>query len=182
MELSAGELEQMSSTYSLDQTKEKYFKRIYNKTASLFTTSSESGAILSDTDQKTISALKNFGYNLGMAFQIIDDILDFTGDPQKTGKPKSADLSKGTLTLPSIISIEKSPEENPIIEFLCDPSNNILLSKAIENASEKSNISESLKIAEKFCKTALNEIKFLPENSHKIALIDLVDYVLTRDK
>ena len=182
MELSAGELDQMYSTYSSDQTKEKYFKRIYKKTASLFTTASESGAILSNTDQRTINALKNFGYNLGMAFQIIDDILDFTGDSQKTGKPTSADLSKGTLTLPSIISIEKNPIENPIIQFLDDPSNNILLSKAIENASEKSNISEALKIAEQFCKTALNEIKFLPENSHKIALIDLVDYVLTRDK
>ena len=121
MELSAGELDQMYSTYSADQTKEKYFKRIYKKTASLFTTA-------------------------------------------------------------SIISIEKNPIENPIIQFLDDPSNNSLLSKAIENASEKSNISEALKIAEQFCKTALNEIKFLPENSHKIALIDLVDYVLTRDK
>ena len=182
MELSAGELDQMSSTYSLDQTKEKYFRRIYNKTASLFSTSSESGAILSNTDQRTINALKKFGYNLGMAFQIIDDVLDFIGDPQKTGKPTSADLSKGTLTLPSIISIEKNPKENPIIQFFDDPSNNILLSRAIENASEKSNISESLKVAEEFCKTALNEIQFLPENPYKIALIDLVEYVLTRDK
>ena len=71
MELSAGELDQMYSTYSSDQTKEKYFKRIYKKTASLFTTASESGAILSNTDQRTINALKNFGYNLGMAFQSI---------------------------------------------------------------------------------------------------------------
>lgn len=182
MELSKGELDQMSSTYTLDQTKEKYFRRIYNKTASLFTTSSESGAILSNANQRIINALKKFGYNLGMAFQIIDDVLDFIGNPEKIGKPISADLSKGILTLPSIISIEKNSKDNPIIQFFGDPSNNVLLSKAIENASEKSNISEALDIAEQFCTKALNEIKFLPKNSHKTALIHLVEYVLTRDK
>ena len=182
MELSIGELDQMSSIFTLDQTKERYFRRIYNKTASLFTTSSESGAILSNTHQKNINALKNFGYNLGMAFQVIDDVLDLIGNPQKTGKPISADLSKGILTLPSIISIEKNPKNNPIIHFFANPSDNTLLSKAIENASEKSNISEALKVAEQFCIKALNEIKFLPGNSHKIALTDLVEYVLTRDK
>ena len=182
MELSMGELNQMSSLYKLNQTKEKYFERIYHKTASLFSTSSESGAILSNTDQKTINALKNFGYNLGMAFQITDDILDFIGDPQKTGKPTESDLAKGILTLPSIISIEKNPKNNPIIQFFKEPSNNTLLHKAIENASGKSNISDSLKIAKQFCQIALNEIDYLPENSHKTALTHLVEYVLTREK
>jgi len=182
MELSKGELDQMSSTFTLGQTKEKYFRRIYNKTASLFTTSSESGAILSNAHQRTINALKNFGYNLGMAFQVIDDVLDLIGNPQKTGKPISADLSKGILTLPSIISIENNPKDNPIIHFFANPSDNILLSRAIENASEKSNISETLEVAEQFCIKALNEIKFLPANSHKKSLTRLVEYVLTRDK
>ena len=91
--MASGEFMEMAVAYDLDQPREQYLKRIYKKTASLFTTAAESGAVLSGAPEHTIQALRDYGYNLGMAFQIIDDILDFNGLREEIGKPVGNDLS-----------------------------------------------------------------------------------------
>ena len=78
----------------------------------------ESGAILSQAPEEAIQALRSYGYNLGLAFQLVDDILDFTGGEAKMGKPVGNDLLQGTVTLPAILLIEQSPGNNPIEEIL----------------------------------------------------------------
>ncbi len=83
MELASGELSEMVESHDRHQTREQYLRRIYNKTASLFTTASESGAVLSGVSEDVVQALKAYGYNLGMAFQMVDDILDFDGTPEE---------------------------------------------------------------------------------------------------
>ncbi len=95
-----GELNQLHARYQFDQSKEIYYQRIYAKTASLFCAATEGAAILADLPDGTIAALRNYGYYFGMAFQIIDDVLDFTGDESTLGKPAGGDLLGGTLTLP----------------------------------------------------------------------------------
>lgn len=95
-----GELEQLLDRFRYDQPKENYYRRIYAKTASLFCAATQGAALLAGMDGDAIEAMRSYGYSLGMAFQIVDDILDFTGDPDLLGKPAGSDLQQGTLTLP----------------------------------------------------------------------------------
>jgi geranylgeranyl pyrophosphate synthase len=95
-----GELRQLLDRFQYDQPKENYYQRIYAKTASLFCAATQGAAVLTHQDPQAVEALRSYGYSLGMAFQIVDDILDFTGDPGLLGKPAGSDLQQGTLTLP----------------------------------------------------------------------------------
>src|SRR5690606_5374166 len=91
-----------------------YFNRIYGKTASLFATAAQGGAMVAGLSEAQAQSLRDYGENLGMAFQIVDDILDFTGDAAEMGKPAGSDLMQGTLTLPALILIERYPDKNPV--------------------------------------------------------------------
>ena len=113
MELSSGELAEYFSTNNWRQTKEDYNNRIYRKTSSLFRTAAESGAILSGAPEATVGALQEYGSNLGMAFQVVDDILDVEGDTDEIGKPVGNDLLQGVLTLPGIMLLERYPKRTP---------------------------------------------------------------------
>ncbi|MEZ4619972.1 MAG: polyprenyl synthetase family protein [Caldilineaceae bacterium] len=95
-----GELNQLHARYQFEQPRDVYYQRIYAKTASLFCAATEGAAILADLPESTITALRQYGYNFGMAFQIMDDVLDFTSDEATLGKPAGSDLLQGTLTLP----------------------------------------------------------------------------------
>ena len=94
MELSTGELQELAEAYNCNQPMDQYLERICNKTASLFSTAGESGAILSGAPDDVVQALKRYSHNIGMAFQIVDDILDFEGDEEEVGKPVGNDLSR----------------------------------------------------------------------------------------
>ncbi len=85
-----GELEQLSARFELEQKKSRYYRRIYAKTASLFSAATEGAAVLVGAGEEDVQRLKNYGYNFGMAFQIVDDVLDFTGDEGSLGKPAGA--------------------------------------------------------------------------------------------
>jgi geranylgeranyl pyrophosphate synthase len=98
-----GQLMEMFDAQRLDQTREEYERRIYGKTASLFAGSAEMGAILGGAPEPHIAALRAFGADLGMAFQIVDDVLDLTGGTDDLGKPAGQDLRQGTVTLPTLI-------------------------------------------------------------------------------
>ena len=106
-ELANGELQELSVAFKGDPSRDLYWKRIYGKTASLFATAAESAAILGDASPRQTEACRKFGANLGMAFQIVDDILDFEGNEEQIGKPVGNDLLQGILTLPAIIFIER---------------------------------------------------------------------------
>lgn len=95
-----GELNQLLDRFRYDQPRENYTQRIYAKTASLFCAATEGAALLAGMDAAQVEAMRTYGYSLGMGFQIVDDILDFVGDPAHLGKPAGSDLRQGTLTLP----------------------------------------------------------------------------------
>jgi heptaprenyl diphosphate synthase len=104
-----GEIRQDFSGKHWPPNRESYYKHIESKTASLFTASTKCSAILSDCSEEEITALTTFGHNLGMAFQIVDDILDFTADERELGKPVGSDLRQGTFTLPVFYYLEQEP-------------------------------------------------------------------------
>jgi len=183
-ELANGQILDMSlskspSSFNLDL----YYKMISLKTASLLSSCSEVGAIIANADSGKIRKMKNFGFNLGMCFQIVDDLLDFTGSSDDLGKKPLQDLSNGKITLPLIIALEKARKkdfskatlilnnskfDSKNIDFLY---NLILKEGAIE---------DSRKVLNKFTNKALNNISFLEDNDYSKALRYLLEASLTR--
>ena len=180
MELSTGELHEIAGAYDWQQTREHYFQRIYNKTASLFTTATEAGAVLSGAPEPICQALKDYGYNLGMAFQIVDDILDFDGTSEEVGKPVGTDLAQGIMTLPSLIAMERHPHDNPIPALFQKPGDEHQLKKAVGLVQSPSIIEESLAVAEDFCNKALRSLAPLARDRSRESLEAIVSYVLRR--
>jgi geranylgeranyl pyrophosphate synthase len=112
----SGELTQMFSARGLIN-RENYYKRIYAKTASLFEMTSRAAAMVSPVGETEIEAMRDFGYQVGMAFQIVDDILDFNGEQAAVGKPLGSDLLNGLVTLPAIYYAEANPDDPDILSL-----------------------------------------------------------------
>ena len=180
MELSSGELAEILDAYKPNISREPYWKRIYHKTASLFCTSAESGAVLSGAPENQIQSLKSYGYNVGMAFQIVDDILDFDGTEEEVGKPVGNDLLQGTLTLPSILLMEQYPDNNPVKRFFENGNSENDLEKAIDMVQSSSIISQSFDIANDFCNQALEALEEFPDSDYKNSLTGLAGYIMSR--
>ncbi|HEX74896.1 MAG TPA: polyprenyl synthetase family protein [Dehalococcoidia bacterium] len=182
MTISSGELNQALNAFNLEQTRQHYLQRISSKTASLFSLATESGAILGQAPQDSVVVLKEYGYNLGISFQIVDDILDFMGTQEELGKPIGSDLTQGTLTLPSIILLERYPEDNPVKRLFHnrDESENIKL--AIELVRNSSIIDECYAIASDFRARACCNLNLLPDIDSRPALMELANYVVNRNR
>ena len=108
--LAAGELLQRADANNLAVPVDRYFERCRLKTAELFRAACELGALAGGAGDGTVAALGLFGASIGLAFQLFDDVLDVTGPPERTGKPRGADLMDGTVTLPLILAIERDPQ------------------------------------------------------------------------
>jgi geranylgeranyl pyrophosphate synthase len=98
-----GQLREMFFAHQLDQSREEYERRIFGKTASLFAGSAEMGAVIGNAPESAVQALRRYGSDVGMAFQIVDDVLDLREGTNQLGKPAGHDLTQGTVTLPTLI-------------------------------------------------------------------------------
>jgi geranylgeranyl pyrophosphate synthase len=107
-EITDGVLREIFNGHRTDQTRQEYERRIYGKTASLFAGAAEMGAIIGNAPEEAIAELRGFGSDMGMAFQIVDDVLDFRSTSDQTGKPVGTDLRQGTVTLPTMYFLEQS--------------------------------------------------------------------------
>ena len=182
MAISSGELNQAFSAFNLEQTRQQYLQRISGKTASLLSLVTESGAILSQAPEKSVEALKGYGYNLGIAFQIVDDILDFIGTEEEMGKPIGLDLAQGTLTLPAILLLERYPEDNPVRRLFQNEDRQRNIELAMELVRNSSITQECYAVASDYCARACHNLSLLPDNASRRSLIKLADYVVKRRK
>ena len=180
--ISSGELNQSFNAFNLEQTHQHYFQRISRKTASLFSLATESGAILSQAPEKSVEFLKGYGYNLGIAFQIVDDILDFIGTEEEMGKPVGSDLAQGTLTLPAMLLLERYPEDNPVKRVFQNQDRQKNIELAIELIRSSSIVSKCYEVASEHCSKACQSLKLLPDNASRQALTELADYVVSRKR
>ena len=180
MELSTGELQELAEVYNCDQTMEGYLDRIHGKTASLFTTAGESGAILSGAPEDTVQSLKDYSHNLGMAFQIVDDILDFESTSEEVGKPVGNDLSRGIVTLPAMIAMRRYPDDNPISALFRSPHDREQMRRAVEMVLEPPNLAEAHAVAEEYGRKALDALRTSPQTPSRESLEELVAYILSR--
>jgi geranylgeranyl pyrophosphate synthase len=182
--MAKGELHQDMSAYDYGQTIMSYLGRISGKTASLFAAASAGGAIVSGLDEGGVESLREYGESLGMAFQIIDDILDFTGDESEMGKPVGSDLMQGTLTLPSLLILERTPGDNPIRRYFANGARrdrrHHYLAQAIEMVRNSDVLDESYRVACDFRDRALAALGPLPDNEAKHALAEIAAYVVSR--
>lgn len=180
MELSAGELQEMSESFNPDQSMEMYLDRIYNKTASLFTTAGESGALLSGASESEVKSIKDYSYNLGMAFQIVDDILDFDGTEEEIGKPVGNDLVHGIITLPTLLAMRRHPQCTLISDFFRSREDTSLLEEAISLIRDASVLEEAYEVAKEYSSKSLEALSAMPSNPSRDALEELVGYVTAR--
>lgn len=181
-ELSAGQLRETFGAYDWRQTREGYYKQINNKTASLFAASTGGGAILSDAPEEAIEAIISYGRNLGMAFQVVDDILDFTADEKELGKPVGSDLQQGTITLPALLFMERYPKDGSVKELFEKRGDQEEVNRIIDKVRNTSILDDCYKVAEDFSAGARRDIENLPDKDCKGSLIDLADYVVERRK
>ncbi len=183
MALAKGELEETLSLFDWHQNRKDYFRRIDGKTAALFSMAAESGAILSEAHESHIQALKNYGRSVGLAFQVVDDLLDFTSDEETLGKPVGNDLLLGVVTLPSLIYLEQNPNGNPIKKGFEQKGKGPELEQAVDEIRKSPLIiQESFAIARGLVDDAKDAIKILPDCDAKKALFALADYVFERKK
>ena len=179
MMMTKGEIGQDLTAYDSRQTIRDYLGRIGGKTASLFATACQGGGVVAEEPEEWIEALRSYGYNFGMAFQIVDDILDFTGDEEEMGKPVGSDLMQGTLTLPSLLLMDRYPDDNPVQKYFARPRSE-LLAEAVQAIRRTDIAEESYGMARSFCASAHEALSVLPDEPARQALHDLTDYVLER--
>jgi geranylgeranyl pyrophosphate synthase len=175
-----GELTQMFTSRGLI-SRDNYYKRIYAKTASLFEMTSRAAAMISPADEATIEAMRDFGYQIGMAFQIVDDILDFNGEQTAVGKPLGSDLLNGLVTLPAIYYAESNPED---VDVLSLPqggwTNAENMTRLIENIRRSNAVERSLQEAGVHVDRALASLEALLPSTEREALESLAKYIVDR--
>ena len=181
MKMTSGELDQDAAAFDVGKDIQNYLWRIGGKTAALFETAGEGGASLASCDQATVEAFRTYGYSLGMAFQIVDDILDFTGDEAEMGKPVGSDLREGTITLPGLLLLERQPKNNPIGKFFAAHRNKEQrLQEAIEYVRGSGALATSMDMARTYVTRANEAIAACPRTEAHAILMRLGEYVLGR--
>lgn len=177
-----GELTQLfSGRGSLDRS--AYYRRIYAKTASLFEMTGQAAAILSPADEELTEAMRIFGREIGLAFQIMDDILDFTGDQAALGKPVGSDLLQGIVTLPVIYYAETHPDDPDVLCLTGDQyyTEHERLERLVQSVRASDAIRRSLDEAKGHVDLALAQLKHMPSNLYHTALQRLAHYIINRD-
>ena len=175
-----GEVSQLAREDRLS-SREDYFHWISAKTAALFELAAGAPALLSLAGESAFAAARRFGYGIGMAFQIVDDVLDFTGDPARLGKPVGNDLRQGTLTLPALIYREDHPLDPDLGKILRRESlEEPALRGLIERICRSVAIDRSLQTASGFVREALEDLACLPESPERFALAEIALEIVER--
>ena len=183
--IAEGEVLQLTVSRDISTNEEIYLKVIRGKTAALFSAATQVGAVISEADAKITNALYNYGDALGIAFQIVDDLLDVEGDSKLTGKNNGDDFRERKLTLPFIKAISS-----------CDANEREFWKRTIEKGEQTSEdfnialdlmnkygaIKKTRSNALKWGKIAKESLEAVPDNSIKLILINLADYVVDRVK
>ena len=178
MDLADGEVKQGLFRFDTAQSFETYLEKSYCKTASLIANSARAAGVLSGCSSSELDGLYRFGRQLGLAFQVVDDILDFTGSDQQLGKPAASDLASGYLTAPTFYAMEEHPGLQALIarEF-AEPGD---LDQALEMVRSSRAIPRTRELAETFARESRDAIAWMSDSPCKRALLELPDFVLSR--
>ena len=177
-----GEVKQMfDKRIRLDR--QQYYERIYAKTAALFAVSTEAAGMLGNAPDPIVDALREYGKLLGMAFQIVDDVLDFIGDEEKMGKPAGSDLQAGLITLPTLYFLEQNADHELVNRISNNGRlNNTLVQAAVKTVRESGAIEAALDEARQFVRRSQTALQALPPSAYRDALWELSDFCIDRNR
>jgi all-trans-nonaprenyl-diphosphate synthase len=178
MDLAAGEIQQGLNRFDTSLSTETYIEKSYYKTASLIANSSKAAALLSEVSPETAEHLYNYGRHLGLAFQIVDDILDFTGSTDTLGKPAGSDLQGGNLTAPVLFALTEQPYLEVLIEREFAQEGD--LEQALALIHDSQGIQRARELAAHHAKLAVDHLGILAPSDSQQALLNLTDFVLSR--
>lgn len=181
--MGAGEFVQKDFEHASSVTEDDYIEIITGKTAKLFEASSKSGAAVANADGAMLEALGNFSHYIGLAFQIVDDTLDVTGDPHNTGKAVGTDLIEGKPTLPVIYAMQ-DPDKGPRLIELFEKANVTTddVAEALKLIRSTDSVDRCLSKAREYVDEAVGYMDSVPDSIYKDALLDLASYIVRRDR
>ncbi|CAN6694064.1 unnamed protein product [Malus baccata var. baccata] len=177
-DFASGEIKQASSLFDCDVELEEYLLKSYYKTASLIAASTKGAAIFSGVDNYVTEKMYDYGKNLGLSFQVVDDILDFTQSAEQLGKPAGTDLAKGNLTAPVIFALKKEPKLRDIIDSEFSETGS--LDEAIALVKACGGIEQAQELAKEKAHLAIQNLECLPKTAFRLALEDMVMFNLQR--
>ncbi|MCS1350980.1 polyprenyl synthetase family protein [Mechercharimyces sp. CAU 1602] len=181
-EMCLGEIEQIRDFYRWEQTTSRYLRRIKRKTALLIAVSFHTGALVSEVPADLTRRLHLFGYYMGMAFQLTDDVLDFTGDDQSLGKPAASDLRQGNITLPVIYAIHCADGRirNPVLRYVQGDHSLSAIDGAIEAVRNSGGISYTNQLAQRYLAKGFALLEKMPACHARDLLEQLARFIEQR--
>lgn len=182
MTIVSGELRQLFGDTTRRQTREDYFKRVYAKTASMFELATEAAGVLIGAAEDEIVALQRYGHDLGIAFQIMDDVLDFIGDESQVGKPVASDLRQGIVTLPVIDYLDAHPGDRRVDDLLRNGqhSDEVVL-PIVADVRASGAVDRAVTEARDFVRAAQQRLMRFPASEARQSMLAVADYVVARN-
>ncbi|HET7616401.1 MAG TPA: polyprenyl synthetase family protein, partial [Bacillales bacterium] len=178
VEMCLGEIEQIRDLFDWNQNLRNYLRRVKRKTALLIAVSCELGSIAAEGDPETSRLLGKFGYNVGMSYQIKDDILDFLGTERQLGKPAGSDLRQGNITLPVLYALKDEERSRPIVKFLQSKNPTEESWKAVLKLVKQSGgIEYSERLSDRYLERAMDVLKRLPDVKSRRSLDKIAGYI-----
>jgi geranylgeranyl pyrophosphate synthase len=174
------ELSPVTDLQPTDVALDQYYAKIGGKTAALFESAARGGAICGSCDADAVEALGLFGYEVGLAFQIVDDVLDFTADAETLGKPAGHDLQEGTITLPLILAVEAGGSAILHEVVHTERPGDALVASAVAEVIRVGGARRALREAERLVAQAVGRLDLFKESSARAGLVDLAEFALRR--
>jgi geranylgeranyl pyrophosphate synthase len=175
-----GEIQQMFSQERI--SRDDYYERIYTKTAAMFVLATEAAATLGGANEASLDASREYGRGVGMAYQIVDDVLDFVSSPEHIGKPVGSDLRQGLITLPAIYYFEAYPNGPDVQALLSKQTENRdVISEIIAAIRRSDAIAKAMQEAREFATYAQLALEKLPDSVYVTVLSELGNYIVNRN-
>ena len=175
-----GELSQLFDRNKFP-SRDDYYRRIYEKTGSLFALSARAAALISPASRELLDPAETFGKEIGKAFQIVDDVLDFTGDQGRVGKPLGSDLRQGVATLPALIYSEQHPDDEILAESLSGETGEAVIDDLISRIVGSGAIQLAMAEARQCSEKAIRSLEGFPGGRDRATLERLGKYIVDRD-
>lgn len=181
--IAEGEVLQLQTAQNLETTEDEYLEVIRSKTAALFAAAAEVGPIIANQTSAHINALRSYGNNLGLAFQLIDDALDYGGNAGDLGKNTGDDFREGKVTLPVLLAYRRGSDEerkfwqDAVVEGKTDDAR---LEQALEILARHNAISDTVARARHYVEMAKDALGTMPDSKHKDALIEVLEFCVSR--
>ncbi|WP_046215013.1 polyprenyl synthetase family protein [Paenibacillus wulumuqiensis] len=183
VQMSIGEMEQIRDFFNTDQTIRRYLLRIRRKTALLIAISCQLGGLAADAPREVTRQLYRYGYNVGMAFQIRDDVLDLCGTEKQIGKPPGSDLRQGNITLPVLYALQDNSLREPLlaeINRIHQANGETDVKQAVQMVRGSQGIEQAEVLADRYIQKAMDALKQLPSGKTQKHLQEIAHFVAKR--